>query len=307
MERGTAVHFRPGGTALAYLVLVSVIWGFSFVIIKGALADLDSGFISMARMLFSLALLLPFMRVSGIGKRDRMVFMWIGSIQFGLMYVAYIASFRYLPAHMIALLTTTTPLFVALIADGRRGRLRGGLVAAALLAVAGGAVMKFPDQALSASLYGVLLLQLSNAAFAFGQIAYRSRMRGRPEVRDRDAVGLMYCGAALVTGIFSAATTDWGNLRVGPGQWTALAYLGLVASGLGFFLWNLGARRVREGTLAVMNNLKIPVGIVASLVVLGETTDHARLGAGCFLFALALWANGTVRGCAGGEPGRRSG
>jgi hypothetical protein len=56
-----------------------------------------------------------------------------------------------------------------------------------------------------------------------------------------------------------------------------------------------------------MNNLKIPVGIVASLVVLGETTDYARLGAGCFLFALALWANGTGRAFAGGGPARRSG
>lgn len=288
---------------MAYLILVSAIWGFSFVVIKGALSGLDSGFVSMARMLLSLALFLPFMRVSGIGGRDRARFMLIGGIQFGLMYVAYIASFRYLPAHMIALLTTTTPLFVALIGDGGRRRLRGGLVAAALLAVAGGAVMMYPGRALSASLYGVLLLQLSNAAFAYGQIAYRNRMRAVAGVRDRDAVGLMYCGAALVTGVFSAATTDWAHLRVSPGQWIALSYLGLVASGLGFFLWNLGARRVGEGTLAVMNNLKIPVGIVASLLLLGEATDPVRLGAGCALFGAALWANGRGRG----KPDGRSG
>ena len=286
-----------------YLILVSVIWGFSFVVIKGVLSSLDSGFVSMARMLLSLALFLPFICVSGIGGRDRVRFMLIGGVQFGLMYVAYIASFRYLPAHMIALLTTTPPLFVALIGDGGHRRRRRRLVAAALLAVAGGAVMMYPDRDLSASLYGVLLLQLSNAAFAYGQIAYRNRMRALTGVRDRDAVGFMYCGAALVTVIFSAATTDWAHLEVSPGQWVALFYLGIVASGFCFFLWNLGARRVGEGTLAVMNNLKIPVGIVASLLLLGEPTDPARLVSGCVLFGAALWVNGRGRG----EPEGRTG
>jgi hypothetical protein len=40
-----------------------------------------------------------------------------------------------------------------------------------------------------------------------------------------------------------------------------------------------------------MNNLKIPVGVIASLIILKENTDYVRLMIGCVLFALALWIN----------------
>jgi hypothetical protein len=48
---------------------------------------------------------------------------------------------------------------------------------------------------------------------------------------------------------------------------------------------------VHEGALAVMNNLKIPVAVIASLIILEETTDYLRLLIGCSLFAAALWVN----------------
>ena len=40
-----------------------------------------------------------------------------------------------------------------------------------------------------------------------------------------------------------------------------------------------------------MNNLKIPIGVIASLLILRETTDYRRLLVGCGLFAAALWVN----------------
>ncbi len=273
------------------LILVSVIWGFSFVVIKGTLVPLDAGFVSFVRLLLSLLIFLPFVRPGGIGRADTARLLLIGGVQFGLMYVAYVAAFQYLPAHVIALMTTTTPLFVTVFHDLWTRRMHGAFFAAALLAVAGGAVIELPDQPLSASLRGLSLVQLSNAAFAFGQLAYKKWMAGRPDLGDTRVFGILYAGAVLVAGAFSLATTDYRGLRIGTAQALALLYLGIVASGICFFLWNVGARRVHEGTLAVMNNLKIPVAVVASLVLLGETTDLARLAAGCLLFAAALWVN----------------
>ena len=85
---------------------------------------------------------------------------------------------------------------------------------AALLAVAGGAVLELPDQSLTASLHGIVLLQLSNAAFAFGQIAYKRWMASRPAFRDAHVFGLMYFGAVVVAGAFSLATTDYRTLHL---------------------------------------------------------------------------------------------
>jgi drug/metabolite transporter (DMT)-like permease len=276
---------------VTYLILISIVWGFSFIIIKGTLVSLDSNFVSLIRMLLSFLVFIPFIRTSGIRSSDKLQFMLIGGIQFGLMYVAYVASYQYMPAHMIALLTTTTPLFVTIIGDLYAKEMHKGIFVAALLAVAGGAVIKLPDQSLAASLLGIILIQISNAAFAFGQIAYGRLMHSRSGLRDRQVFGIMYAGAVVVAGMFSITATDFKQISVEPQQWMALAYLGLIASGLGFFLWNLGARRVHQGTLAVMNNLKIPIGVIASLLILKEHTDYVRLFAGCILFAVALWVN----------------
>ena len=70
-----------------------------------------------------------------------------------------------------------------------------------------------------------------------------------------------------------------------------LIYLGVIASGLGFFLWNIGARQVSTGTLAVFNNLKIPLAILVSVVCFGESTNWPRLLAGGAIMTLALAVN----------------
>jgi drug/metabolite transporter (DMT)-like permease len=242
-------------------------------------------------MMLSFVFFIPFLRPAGIRLSDKLQLMLIGGVQFGLMYVTYVASYQYIPAHVIALLTTTTPLFVTVFNDLYEKKIHKAFLLAALLAVAGGAVIKLPEQPLSASLHGIVLLQISNAAFSFGQIAYRRLMDFRGIAQDQKVFGFMYGGGILVTGIFSLAATNFHRLSVQPQQWAALLYLGIIASGLCFFLWNLGARKVNEGTLAVMNNLKIPVGVIASLVLLRESTDYFRLLIGCGLFAVALWIN----------------
>jgi carboxylate/amino acid/amine transporter len=275
---------------MPYLIIVSIVWGFSFIIIKGSLASLDSSFVSFVRLLLSLVIFIPFTRASGLSLVEKLQLGLIGSLQFGFMYLAYIASFHYLPAHVAALLTTTTPIFVTIFSDLYERRIHKAPLIAALLAVAGGAVLEFPNQPIAANLYGILLIQISNAAFALGQIAYKRWMGSRPNLRDKNVFGLMYGGAVLVTGIFwSISATN--PFPVQPRQWLALLYLGIIASGLCFFLWNKGSRRVSEGTLAIMNNMKIPVAVVASLAILGETTEYSRLFAGCALIFAALLLN----------------
>jgi carboxylate/amino acid/amine transporter len=277
--------------AMPNLIAVSFIWGFSFIIIKGWLSSLDSSFVSLIRLLLSFLVFVPFLRLEGIRVRDGLRLASIGSVQFGVMYIAYIAAYQYLPAHTIVLMTTTTPLFVTIFNGIFAKRLHKAFLLAALLAVAGGAVIRYPDQSLSISLYGVILIQVSNAAFAFGQIAYKRWMGSKPDLRDKNVFGFMYAGAVVTAGLFSLAVTDYGRLAVQPAQWLFLLYLGVVASGICFFLWNFGARKVNDGVLAVMNNLKIPIGVILSLLILGEATDYARLLAGCLLFASALWVN----------------
>lgn len=50
-----------------------------------------------------------------------------------------------------------------------------------------------------------------------------------------------------------------------------------------FFLWNYGARRVTPVKLAVMNNLKIPLAALTSLLLFREHPNMFLLFIGCLL------------------------
>lgn len=273
------------------LLIVSCVWALSFPLIKGRLIGLDAGMIAFLRLSLSLLVFLPLLRRDGTELKQRLTLAGIGAVQFGLMYVLYIASYAYLPAHVIVLLTTTTPIFVTCFGDAIDRQFRPVFLASAALAVAGGMVIRYPDQPLSASLAGVVLVQGSNAAFAVGQVAYRRVLGANPGWRDSRVFGWLYLGAALVAGVFACRRGMPAFSSVTTIQWYVLLYLGLVASALGFFLWNGGARRVNEGALAVLNNLKIPLGVAASLLLLGEQTNYPRLAVGLGLIAFALYLN----------------
>jgi drug/metabolite transporter (DMT)-like permease len=273
-----------------FLLLVSFVWAFSFGLIKGRLGGLDSSFISAVRLGLALLVFLPFFRPRGLTLRLTLMLVSIGAVQFGLMYLAYNESFKHLPAHEVALFTLTTPILVTLFADALDRTLRVRALLAALLAVAGAAVVAFKTNLVAGSLIGLGLVQLSNGAFAIGQVLYRRVRVSSPSINDRQVFALLYAGGLAVTLPLSLARTDFGSLALNHGQVWTLLYLGVIASGLCFFWWNLGATRVSTGTLAVFNNAKVPLAVACSLLFFGESTNLPRLliGGGLLLAAIAL-------------------
>ena len=278
---------------MPFLLLVSIVWAFSFGLIKGRLAGLDSSFISAARLGLALLVFLPFFRPRGLTLRLVLSLTAIGAVQFGLMYLAYNESYKHLPAHEVALFTLTTPIFVTLFADALERTLRLRALLAALLAVVGAAVVASKTNMVASSLIGFGLVQLSNAAFAIGQVLYRRVRASSPTLSDRQVFALLYAGGLIVTLPLSLAQTDFTSFALNHSQIWTLLYLGVVASGLCFFWWNLGATRVSTATLAVFNNAKVPLGVACSLLFFGESTNLPRLliGGALLVGALALAKN----------------
>jgi carboxylate/amino acid/amine transporter len=269
------------------LIVVSLIWAFSFGLIKRHLAGVDSTFVAAARLGLALLVLAPFLRLRGVAPRLAVSLAAIGAVQFGIMYLAYIESFRYLRAYEAALFTITTPIFVTLVADALDRKLRWRALAAALLAVVGTAFVAFKSTDLSATLVGVALVQLSNAAFAIGQVCYRRLRRRNTTLVDRDVFALLYVGAFAIAS--AAMLMKGGAIAPTPPQLLTLLYLGVLASGVGFFLWNVGATRVTAGTLAVMNNAKVPLAVLVSLLFFGEQAHVPSLCASLALMGVAVW------------------
>ena len=272
------------------LLLVSLAWGFSFGLIKGNLTGVDSNFVSFARMAFSLLVFLPFIKYKKIGKSLFWKLFLTGVMQFGIMYIAYIASFRYLQAYEVALFTIFTPLYVTLIDDALNKRFNALYLITAVLAIAGTWVIDQSQILSPGVLTGFLLVQISNLAFAFGQLYYRKLMAGKTELKDHQVFGVLYLGAVAVTVLATLIFTPLASLTLTAKQVWTLVYLGVFASGICFFLWNLGARKVNAGALAIFNDFKIPLAVAISLIVFGEKTNllHLLVGGLIVMASLAL-------------------
>ena len=295
---------------MLYLFLVSLLWAFSFGLIKGELTGLSPASVAFVRLFIAFAVFTPFLRVRNLRPSDAAKLLLTGAVQYGLMYIAYIQAFQHLQAYEVALFTVFTPIYVTIINDLFVRRLCPVSLTAVILAVAGGIIIKYQELGSSELLHGFLLMQAANLCFAFGQIFYRRTMavlpRTRPEKEmppeheattrgsgkpaDLQVFGLLYLGAAL-TAALATLGSDWSAFELTLKQGVTLLYLGGIASGLGFFLWNIGARRVSAGSLAVFNNLKIPLGILVSVLLFGETTHWIRLTTGGALMAAALFIN----------------
>lgn len=76
-------------------------------------------------------------------------------------------------------------------------------------------------------------------------------------------------------------------------QWGILVYLGTVASGLGYFIWNKGATMVNAGALAIMNNALVPAGLIMNIVIWNRDVDYPRLIVGGIIIMASLWLNET--------------
>ncbi len=239
---------------MIYLAIVSLIWAFSFGIIGSSLAGVDSFLVATIRLACASLLFFPFLRLKQISGKDCIRLFCYGSVQFGLMYVLYLKAFQYLPSHLVALFSILTPVYVVLIHDLRSRVFSPRYLIAACLSVLGAAIIKIQGVPSGSIWLGFILMQLAGLSFAFGQIAYRDWKQSHPSVLDRSVFPILSLGGVLSAGLLSLVFADPEKLSVTTSQWQSILYLGFIASGLGFFLWNKGASQTNPGTLAVFNN-----------------------------------------------------
>jgi drug/metabolite transporter (DMT)-like permease len=280
------------------LLTASLIWAFSFGLIKTQLAGVPSHVVALLRLILSALLFAPWFRPRRMGGRALGLLAALGAIQYGAMYLAYLAAFAYLKASEVALWTIFTPIYVVLIADLTARSFRSRNLAAAGLSVVA-AWLVSPANAGSA-LAGIALVQLSNLCFAAGQVWYPRILPTSSAIRDHEVFGALYIGGSLLAAIPVAlssgvpgALAAFTSTQIGT-----ILYLGLIPSGLGFFLWNVGVRRSRVGTAAVFNNAKVPLAILVSWVAfeaLPSPETLVRTLVALSLISAALWLAETNR------------
>ncbi|MCE9966351.1 carboxylate/amino acid/amine transporter [Lelliottia amnigena] len=276
---------------MALLIITTILWAFSFSLIGEYLAGhVDSYFSVLMRVGLAALVFLPFLRLRGQTFKTILLYMLVGAMQLGVMYLFSFRAYVYLSVSEFLLFTVLTPLYITLIYDLlSKRRLRWGYVLSALLAVAGAAIIRY-DKVSDHFWTGLMFVQLANISFAMGMVGYKRLMETRP-MPQHNAFAWFYIGAFIVAVVAWFMLGNPQKLPTTTVQWSVLIWLGVVASGLGYFMWNYGATQVDAGTLGIMNNVHVPAGLLVNLAIWQEQPHWPSFIIGGAVILASLWVH----------------
>lgn len=270
-------------TGMIYLLIATICFSLSFGLIKSQLSMLPSDYVIMLRLLFAIIIFIPFLRKFNIKTHIKAYL--IGIVQFGIMYIAFLEAFKYLQGNEIALLTTTTPVFVAIWASIFGDKFKIIYLFCILMSVVGAGIVVWQNLEFSQIVKGVLLMETSNCTFALGQVFWKKFI---PEnIKTENIIATAYFGAFLSVLCLVVINNEL-SIKLTNLQLLSILYLGVVPTGIGFFLWNKGAKLVKSSTLAIMNNLKIPFGVLFSVIIFHEKINFINFLIGSSIILLSI-------------------
>ena len=275
-----------------YLGIVTILWAFSFSLIGEYLAgQVDSDLAVLMRVAIAAALFIPFTRWRGLPRRLLGGFWLAGALQFGVTYLCLYRSFSVLTVPEVLLFTVLTPIYVTLLDDGLSRRFNPWSLLAVLVAVGGGIILRF-EKIEGDYLIGFLLLQLANVTFAAGQVLCRQLLARYPTQQPLHRFfGHFFLGAMLLA---IPSFLLFGNAARMPHtalQWGVLVWMGVFATALGMYWWVKGSTLVDAGTLAIMNELHVPAGLLVNVLIWNHDANLGKLALGGSVILASLWIN----------------
>lgn len=278
-----------------YLIAITALWAFSFSFIGEFLAGkVDSYFAILVRVALASLIFVPFTRFRGLDKILMLKIMGIGIVQIGLMYMFFYNSFLYISVPEVVLFTIFTPIHVTLIYDAFKGKFRSLYLLSASIAVLGAFIIRY--QGINEGfLKGFLMVQAANFCFALGQTYYKKVLEDYKGINQREVFGYFHFGALIIAVIAFALFGNMTKITPDATQWAVLLWLGIVASGAGYFMWNKGATMVDAGVLAIMNNALVPAGLIVNLVIWQKPTNYLLLTIGSAVIIFSLWLHERFR------------
>ncbi|MFN8501532.1 DMT family transporter [Kouleothrix sp.] len=291
---------RGGAARQSYLAVlamagINIIWGAAFPLTKPALASIPPLTFALLRFVLALAVLLPLARGAAwrlLRGPDAGRIVAMGLSGFCFVQLSQTLALQLSPAADIAMIATTTPLWVAVLAWpwlGERLSWRGGL--GFVLAIGGLLLILWPQGgdggAFASRLLGDAIFVAGSLGWAVYNLLGRDLMRRHAPLPATAAAGLVGTLAMLPFGAYEWAG---GQLpRFTPIGVAALAYTGLLVTVFGFLVlfWALG--RAGAAPVAAMMYFQPLAGVLLAWLFLGEPLGAAFvLGAALMLVGVSL-------------------
>lgn len=267
--------------AHAALLLVSCIWGLTYLGTKVALRDLGPFELAAVRTTIAAALFVPALwrTRAQIRVSDGLL---LGALGVALYYAAFNVGMGTARATDAGVIQAAIPAMSALVAIpilGERGTLRSWLGIA--LSTVGVVVLVAGTSAVGeGSLVGDLWIVLTVIDWALYNAVVR-RIARRASDTAITAAALVY-GAALAIPLGLLELTQVRPVLTPDGA-QAVLFLAFFASALGYWLWSYGLARIESGRAATYLNLLPLVAVVSGALVLGERIGAVELAGGVLI------------------------
>ena len=302
VDRGATPASRAqlGLTDLS-LLLMALIWGVNFSVVKYGTTIIDPLAYNAVRVALAAVSLVLIAQVFGRGdsavagwpsRRDALILVGLGTLGNGLYQILFVEGVARTRASDAALVIAASPAFIALFGRlrrveriSRRGMFGIALSIAGIGLVVGGIADE--GSARRATLIGDLLIlagSLCWAIFAVFLQPYTQRVSGL------HLSALTMVGGVIPLLAISApalSTTRWS--AVPAPAWMAIAYSGLGALVIAYLFWYHGVRVLGPTRTAMYSNVQPVFAVLAAWIALGEVpTPLQAVGAASILTGLLL-------------------
>jgi O-acetylserine/cysteine efflux transporter len=279
---------------LVSALFVVLIWGTNFVAMKVGLRDLTPFQMGAGRYVFAVLPLILFVRPPKLPVKWIVLYgLFQGVGQFGLLFLSLRIG---MSASLASVILQTQVFFTAffgfaLLHERASRALQAGLLLAAAGLVCFGMNYVQPGHAGATTAGGFALCLAAAAMWAASNIVVRRAQQATPQF---DVVSFMvWCSLVPIVPFiglslaFDDPATRWHWTGAPFTTWIAVAYLGWMATILGYAMWTRLLKRHPVNRVAPFS-LGVPVvGISAGMIVLGDVITAWQWG-GITLIVLSL-------------------
>ncbi|TWB04373.1 threonine/homoserine efflux transporter RhtA [Bradyrhizobium stylosanthis] len=273
------------------LAVLSVLWGGSFFFNGAALRELPPLTLVFLRVALGAAMLLPLLRMQGIGLPKGIAgwtpFFAIGLLNNVIPFSLIVIGQTFIPSGLASILNATTPLFTVMVmaAVGEEA-LQTRRLAGVVLGVAGVVVLRGwgietrPGQGL-----GILLCLGGALSYGFAALAARRLLKDSPPLGT--ATFQLMASTVMMAVVAGVAEQLWRGPMPGAMTWLAVLGLATLSTALAYIVFFQIIRRSGASNVMLVT-LLIPVtAILLGWLVLGEPVSLREI-AGAIVIGSAL-------------------
>jgi drug/metabolite transporter (DMT)-like permease len=279
------------------LVILSAIWGASFLLIRIAVGSFPPAWVALLRLLFGAAFLWTVMVVRGRKLppvRLIAALLLVAFFNNAIPFVLFPLGERAVPSNIAAVLNATTPIWTLLLGMGFLGKkAESGTLPGVLLGFFGVVLVVFSHTATAASssrhdyLLGIAVIAIASAAYAIATVLAKSKLAGL------DPIGLATTQLTLA-GLMVAPVALFGAhpAAIRLPSLLAVTALGVFGSGLAYLMFYSLLDRVSSTRVVSVTYLGPIWGLFWGKLAHESINAGAYLGVALVIVGLVLLSRG---------------